>query len=346
MAAGNGIPRDEWSPETRFLNTASYGLPPRRAFEALRVALDDWRAGRVSWEPWCESTERARACFARLGGVAVGDVAVGATASELVGLIAASLPERTSVVVPAGDFSSLVFPWHAQAVRGFTVSEAPLESLAEVVPRGVGVVAFSVVQSASGRVADVEAIAGAAEAVGAITVADVTQACGWLPVDGGRFDAVVCAGYKWLLSPRGTAYLYVGERLRERLAPIHANWYAGERPFESYYGPPVLAAGARRLDTSPAWFSWVGAAPALELLEAVGLERIRDHDVALANRFRAALGHEPADSAIVSLPVEGAEDRLRAAGVQAAVRAGGLRASFHLYNTEEDVDAAVEALRG
>lgn len=340
----SGLPLEEWQAEGVYLNTASYGLPPRRAFDALHEALDDWRAGRVSWEPWCESTERARAAFARLHGVETGDVAVGATTSELVGLIAASIPARSSVLVPEGDFASLVFPWTTQRDRGVTVSEVPLDALVGAIDDDVDVVAFSVVQSSNGVVADATTIAGAARAAGALAVVDATQACGWLPVDASAFDALVCSGYKWLLSPRGTAYAYIGERLRAT-APVHANWYAAEDPFGSYYGlPPRLAPNARRFDTSPAWFSWVGAAPALELLESIGVARIREHDLALANRFRSGLGLAPSDSAIVSLSVAGADEAFRRARIQAATRAGGLRASFHLYNTEADVDAALEAL--
>jgi selenocysteine lyase/cysteine desulfurase len=101
---------------------------------------------------------------------------------------------------------------------------------------------------------------------------------------------------------------------------------------------------ARRLDTSPAWFSWVGAAPALAVLERIGIERIRAHDVELANRFRAGVGLEPAGAAIVAVDVPGADERLARAGIRAAVRAGKVRVSFHLYNTPADVDAALDAL--
>jgi selenocysteine lyase/cysteine desulfurase len=148
-----------------------------------------------------------------------------------------------------------------------------------------------------------------------------------------------------LLAPRGTAYAYVGERVREVLAPIHASWYAGEERFNSYYGlPPRLATTARRFDTSPAWFSWIGAAPAIELLETIGIERIHEHNVRLANRFRTGLRLPLSDSAIVSAQVDGADVRLARAGIQAATRAGALRVSFHVYNTADDVDAALAAL--
>jgi selenocysteine lyase/cysteine desulfurase len=88
----------------------------------------------------------------------------------------------------------------------------------------------------------------------------------------------------------------------------------------------------------------VGTAPALELLADVGVAAVGGHDLMLADRFRAGLGLPSGDSAIVSVDVPGAEQRLAAAGIRAAVRGGRLRASFHLYTTEADVDRALEAL--
>jgi selenocysteine lyase/cysteine desulfurase len=135
--------------------------------------------------------------------------------------------------------------------------------------------------------------------------------------------------------------------VRRRLRPIAAGWYAGADVHGSYYGlPMVLAEDARRFDVSPAWFSWVGTAPTLQLVEQIGIDAIRDHDVALANRFLAGLGHPPGNSAIVTVDVPGAEERLARAGVRAAVRAGRIRASFHVYTTDEDVDLALDALTG
>ena len=334
-----------WQPAGPYLNTASFGLPPQPAWDALQAALADWREGRTSWEPWGESTGRARATFARLLGVEPERVAASNSVSQLVGLVAAAIPDGSCVVAPEIDFSSLLFPFAAQRDRGVELRTVPLDRLAEAVDRDTDVVAFSAVQSATGEVADLDAVVDAARAHGAITVLDATQACGWLPLDGSRFDAIACAAYKWLLSPRGTAFLALGEELLERVRPLAPGWWAGEDPHATYYGPTLrLARDARRLDTSPAWFSWVGTAPALEVLEDVGIEAIHDHDVALANRFRVGLGLPPGDSAIVSTSIPGAAERLRRAGIIASVRASSLRVAFHVYNTEADVDAALEAL--
>jgi selenocysteine lyase/cysteine desulfurase len=333
--------RKLWQPAGSYLNTASYGLPPQPGWDAMQQALIDWQGGRTSWEGWAESTHAARDAFAQMVGVPAERVAVGATVSELIGLVAASV-DRGRLVCAEGDFTSLVWPW---LVSGFDVTEVPLARLADTVDSSTAVVAVSAVQSSSGELADLDAIVAAVRAHDALVVLDATQACGWLPLDAARFDAVACAGYKWLCSPRGTAYLALGDALLDRVAPLHAGWFAGEDIHSSYYGTPVrLAASARRLDTSPAWFSWVGAAPTLELLNEVGIEAIHRHDVSLANRFRAGLGLPPADSAIVSADLPGAEERLAQAGIRASVRGGSLRASFHLYTTESDVDAALDAL--
>ncbi len=339
--------RDLWEPSGPYLNTASYGLPPRPAFEALNAALADWRAGRVSWEPWANSVDRSRAAWARIVGVQAGDVAVGATVSELIGLVAASLPDGARVVVPEIEFTSMLWPFMAHADRGVEVVTVPLDVVAETIDGATELVALSAVQSATGEVADLDAIAGAARDHGALVAVDATQACGWLPLAAASIDFFACAAYKWLMSPRGTAFMAVRPDHLDSIRPLGAGWFAGDDVHQSYYGPPLrLAHDARRLDTSPAWFSWVGTQPALELIEHIGVEAIHNHDVALANRFRDGLGLGPGNSAIVAADVPGAEAHLERAGIRAAVRAGKLRASFHLYNTERDVEAALAALAG
>ncbi|HEV7933635.1 MAG TPA: aminotransferase class V-fold PLP-dependent enzyme [Actinomadura sp.] len=332
-----------WDPQPGWLNTAGYGLPPRPAWSALQEALSEWRHGRVTADRWDASTGRARAAFARLVGVEAGDIAIGGTVSGLLSVVAAGLPDGARVVVPEIEFTSNLFPWLVHADRGVEVTTVPVSRLAEAIDDRTDLVAFSLVQSATGDVAPVDDVVTAARAHGALVVGDATQACGWLPVDAGRFDVLACAAYKWLMAPRGAAFCYVAPDVRDRFRPLQANWYAGEE--HAYYGPPLrLASSARRFDTSPAWFSYVGAVPALELVNEIGVGRIHDHDVALARRFRAGLGLPAGDSAIVGVDVPGAAERLARAGIRVAVREGRVRASFHLYTTEADVDAALDAL--
>ena len=274
------------------------------------------------------------------------DVVVGGQVSAFTGLVALSLPRGARVVCAHGDFTSVL--WPLLVAPGVEVDLVALEDVPAAIDGRTALVAVSAVQSADGRLADLDAIEAAAAHHGALTFVDATQACGWLPLDAGRFDYLAASAYKWLLSPRGTSFMAVRPAAAERLQPHLAGWYAGDDPFASNYGAPLrLAPDARRFDLSPAWLSWVGTAPALELLEQVGVEAIHAHDVGLANRLRDGLGMEPSDSAIVSLVLgrEG-EARLRAAGVMATEREGFVRFSCHLYTTEADVDRALEAVAG
>ena len=114
----------------------------------------------------------------------------------------------------------------------------------------------------------------------------------------------------------------------DAVVPHAAGWYAGEDPLQTFFGGPLrLAASARRLDTSPAWFMWVATAAALGVIEQVGVDAIHAHDVALANRFRAGLGLEPSDSAIVFCDIEDAADKLERAGHP---RGGPRRTAAHV----------------
>jgi selenocysteine lyase/cysteine desulfurase len=336
-----------WTPAGTYLNTASYGLPPNGAWDALQGALEDWRGGRTSWEHWGVPGEEARASFARLVGAPIETVAIGPNVSTFVGQVAASIPDGSRVLAPDVEFTSLLFPFMVQEHRGVTVRLVPPRELAEAIGPDVDVVAFSAVQMATGDVADLEGIATAAARHGAVSVVDATQAAGWLPLDANRFDVVTAHAYKWLMSPRGTAFMAIR---RDRLAwvvPHAAGWYAGEDPLQTFFGGPLrLAESARRLDTSPAWFMWVATAAALAVIEQIGVETIHEHDVALANRFRAALGLEPSDSAIVMSDAPGAAEKLEQAGIRAAVRGGRLRTSWHVYNTDEDVDRTLDVLLG
>jgi selenocysteine lyase/cysteine desulfurase len=334
-----------FSPEGAYLNTATYGLPPRTAYEALQRVADEWRHGRTGFLGWDRSVGAARAAYARLAGVDAGDVATGPAVSMFAAIIAASLPPGARVLCVEGDFTSILFPF--MVAPGIECELVPLDRLAEAVDPRHALVAFSAVQSADGRVADTGAIAAAARHHGARTLVDATQAIGWLPLDHAGLDYVAAAGYKWLLSPRGTGFFWLRPELRDGLVPLTAGWYAGEDPMSSFYGAPLrLAADARRFDLSPSWLCWVGAAPALELLADLGADAIHEHDLRMANRLRAGLGQAPGDSAIVSvggLP-EDAAGRLEAAGVMAAGRGGALRLSCHVYTTESDVDRALEVL--
>jgi selenocysteine lyase/cysteine desulfurase len=275
-------------------------------------------------------------------------VAIGSQVSPLVALVAAAVPDGATVLVPEGEFTSVTFPFLAQEARGIRVLEVPLAEVAEHVDGSTGLVALAAVQSSDGALAPLEAVEEAAARHGVDVLVDLTQAAGWLPVDAGRFAYTVCGAYKWLLSPRGTAFLTVRPDRWDRLVPAAAGWYAGEEPWSSIYGSPLrLARDARRFDVSPGWHAWVGTASSLALLERVGADALHAHALEVEAAFAAAAGLEPAGRAIRALGADEQVPHLLARhGIVAAERAGRLRVSFHVNNTEQEATAAGEVLRG
>lgn len=327
-----------------FLNTPTYGLPPGFVADALRDGLQSWEQGRLEVSAFDEPMAASRAAYASLIGTDQHRVAMGSSVSSLIGLVAASIPNGSRVATLHGEFTSVTFPFAAQAARGVTVTELPRGRL-EDAAGGFDIVAVSLVQSADGFVLDVGTLRRSIAEAGTLTVIDTTQALGWKNVELPWADVAVAAGYKWLLGPRGVAWMSLSERMFETLVPHAANLFAGEDLWSSLYGLPLrLARDARRFDSSPAWFSVLGAGIALPWLASLDRTAVEAHTVGLANRLRAELGLAPAESAIVSIPVAHATDAVQKAGVRASLRAGAARVGFHLYNTEEDLERLLDAL--
>jgi selenocysteine lyase/cysteine desulfurase len=334
-----------------YLAVASIGLPPRIAVEALTADLAAWAAAERDPMGYDPVISRTRESYARLVGVPASRVAAGSQTSVLTSVVAAAVPEGAEVLVADGDFSSIVFPFLQRSLlehNGIHVRSVPLEALADSITEQTWLVAFSLVQSATGVVADVDAIREAAARTGTFTFCDFTQAAGVHPVDASLFDVAVCHSYKWLCAPRGVAFMTVSERIDPALTPLQAGWYAGDDVWSSVYGPSMkLALDARRFDVSPAWQAWIGAEQSIGLFAGLDIAEIWARTSGLGDQLCDALGIPQQHQAIVTWPDASGHDLLALieAGVRVSGRAGRLRASFHLWNDESDVAAVVAALR-
>ena len=327
-----------------FLDTATYGVPPRFVADALRDCVREWEEGGLAVSVFAEPVRASRAAYASLIGVAEGQVAMGNSVSSMLGLVAASIPDGARVATVRGEYTSVTFPFAAQAGRGVTVTELASGRLEDAAGE-FDVVAASLVQSADGAVLDVQTLRRSVAESGTLTVIDVAQALGWKNVELPWADVAVAPSYKWLLGPRGVAWMSLSKRMFASLVPHAANPFAADDLWSALYGLPLrLATTAQRFDSSPAWFSVLGAGLSLPWIASLNRTAVEEHCVGLANRLRVELGLAPADSAIVSIPAADAADALHKAGIRASVRAGATRVGFHLYNTEADLDRLLDAL--
>jgi len=345
MATSLARARAEFGRTSGYLAAASMGLPCRGTVEALRADLDAAFDGGRTPADYEEVVARGRALYAQLADVGVDDVALGSQTSVLAGLVAAWLPAGSEVLTVEGEFTSMTYPFLVRP--DLTVRAVPLGDLAHAIHAGTTLVAFSSIQSATGDLADVDAVVRQAERHGARTFCDLTQAAGVHPVNAAQFDITVCHAYKWLCSPRGAAFLTVRGDLHDLIPPVQAGWYAGRDVWASIYGITMdLAPGARRFDVSPVWPAWVGAVPALELFASLDIDEVWRHGAELGAMTLEALGEPVQHQAVVTVADEDGEKlrALTAAGIRASGRAGRLRLAFHLWNDEDDVERVARAL--
>jgi cysteine desulfurase / selenocysteine lyase len=151
---------------------------------------------------------------------------------------------------------------------------------------------------------------------------------------------------------------YFADDLREAMTPVLAGWKAGEEPLASFYGPDmILSETASRFDLSVAWFNALAERASMRALESLGFERAHQHNLNLAHTMREALlshsipfadhGIERGSTIFATAPRSpDASERLKEAGIVAAMRSGRIRLSLHVYNTDAQVEHVGELLRG
>ncbi len=336
----------EFAPIGHFLDTATVGLPPQSAVSRFKDVLQQWQDGTLYAPDFDESVQNSVLHFAKLIDTDPKTCAIVPQVSISSAMVASSLPEGSTVLLAENDFTSVLFPFFVQHDLGkLNIKVVKFDQILESISGEVDLVAVSSVQSADGRVLDLDALYEASTSNGVKTYLDLTQAAGWKKVKAHRFDIVAASAYKWLCSPRGTGFLSVSQEAMSWLKPLDAGWYAGADPWTSIYGSPLrLSCEGRRYNISPDWFGYYAAETALAHLDEVGIENIEAHNVHLANLLLSELGLPESNSAIVSLTTDVALEKFVEANIQTTVRAGRTRLTFHLYNDIGDVEAAAKVL--
>ena len=345
-----------------WLDTPASAPGARPVTSALASAITSWQEGSLGAADWERAVQQARAGFARYLGVLEAHVALMGSVAEAAATVAASLPgQGGTVVVGDNEFRSNLFPWLALGARGYRIIRVPADragrtdSLLAAIDERTALIAVSHVLSADGERTDLVRLRAAADSVGARIFADVTQSLGVLGLGlaAARPDYLAVHGYKWLLCPRGAAWLVTPHH--SELRPLMPSWKSTADG--GYFGGSLrLAAGAARCDTSPAWLCWVGAEAAIALLSRLPAAAVERHCLACAAAFReGALGAgakpvsagKPSHIAVVRVDdPDTVRARLRSHRVRARVLGDRLRVGFHYFNDDQDVAAALGALHG
>jgi selenocysteine lyase/cysteine desulfurase len=359
-----------------WLNTAHQGPLPRGAVAASEHAARLKAAPHsIGDDDFTEVPEHLRGRLADLVGASAEEIVLGNSASHGLHLIANGLEwhDGDEVLTVAGDYPATVLPWQRLAPLGVQVRAVkprgglltPQQLADEIGPR-TRLVAVTWVDSFTGRTLDLDGIGTVCRAREVLVVVNGSQALGARPIDvcTTPVDAVVSCGYKWLCGPYGTGFTWLHPDLLDQLHPQQAYWLAMQagQGLDQMRGTTLRHdLGVRAFDVfCPAAFAttlpWTAA---LELVLGVGVGVIGDYDQRLVSRFLNGVDeHEyevlsPADGpsrstlVVLSRRDGTTADRhrqLTQAGIDTAYREGNLRLSMHLFNTDNQIDQALNRL--
>jgi selenocysteine lyase/cysteine desulfurase len=351
-----------------YLNTCSQGALSDAVEAGFHDFIASWHDQGSPWERWVEDYETARTEFARFINASPDEIAIVTNVSAGINSIASALNfrERPKVVMGEFEFPTMGHVWLGQRARGADVrfvsaerDRIPIAHYEEAIDSQTLIVPVTHVCFKNGFRSEVTAITQIAHGCGAFVMLDDYQDCGTRPVDVQAMDLdfYLSGTLKYLLGPPGLAFLYVRKELILSLSPSVTGWFAQANPFA--YNPQhfELSPTARRFESgTPSVPNVYGAVPGIQLLQKIGMDKVARHIRNLTQELLQSAGEmgirtkTPADSdgPVVVLQSRDATllvKKLAEGGMVASNRYDGLRISFHVYNTMDDVRAVMEILR-
>lgn len=364
----------ELFPVTRnqtFLNHAACSALPEPVAEAVHKHVEEFSRLGPTHE---DVSDLGKEAFGRLINASVDEIAFIGNTSIGVNIAANVLrfPRRSKVVTTDLEYPTVVYPFLRKSL-GFEVvyvrnvnGRVRLEDMEKAVDDNTVAVAISQVEYANGFRHNVKALSEIAHKHGAFLINDAIQACGAMDVDVKRDDVdfLAAACYKWMLSPPGAGYLYVKKELIEQFEPPMVGWASVDQSifntteFWDIWKMPLAKTASRFEAGSPSFASHIGAREAIKLLLSQGMENVERRILKITDYLIERLSNagfklqtplEPqCRSGIVNFIVRNPQktaDALQKKNIVVSPRANGIRVSPHFYNTEEEIDRLVEAVK-
>jgi selenocysteine lyase/cysteine desulfurase len=355
-----------------YLNSGSYCALANEVKAAFEAYLEDRLLAGADWDLWITKNESVRALTASLLRALPDEIAVTASVSAGINSLASALDfagPRNKVVVSDFEFPTNAQIWHAQEPRGARVVHVPragdgyipLEMFERAIDESTQLVAITHVCFRNGAKLDIPGIVRLAHAKGARVLVDCYQSVGSADIDVKTWDVDFAVGgmLKYLLGTAGIAFLYARGALVSSLLPTNSGWFAQAQIAAMDITANRPAPSARRFEAgTPPVVNCYAAEAGLRLLLRVGAPAIEQRIGALTRRCMLQLAEigwpsitptlNERRGAMVALPSRD-DGRVTAEllkrDIVTSPRDGNVRASFHFYNNEDDVDAFVAAAK-
>jgi selenocysteine lyase/cysteine desulfurase len=356
-----------------YLNSGSYCALADSVKEAINNYMDDRLLVGANWDVWVMKNEAVRSLMAQVLRAQPDEIAVTASASAGINALASAFDfkgRRNKVVISDFEFPTNAQIWHAQELRGARVVHVPrdadgyipLEHFEKLIDEETQLVAVTQVCFRNGAKLDIPGIVKLAHAKGAKVLLDCYQAVGAMTVDVKKLDVDFAVGgmLKYLLGTAGLGFLYVRNELIPGLTPTNTGWFAQANITAMDITANRPSPTARRFEAgTPAVVNCYAVEAGLKIILEVGTDVIEERVKYLTRLYmdrleeiewpsitpRADERHGPM-ICVRAKQVAQLFGRLTEQDIVTSFRDENLRATFHFYNSEKDVDAIIGALLG
>ncbi len=354
-----------------YLNSGSYCALAGCVEAAFDAYMEERLTMGANWDHWVMKNEAVRGHMAKLLGALPDEIAITTSASAGINALASALDfsgSRKKIVISDFEFPTNAQIWHAQERRGAQVVHVkraqdgyiPLEHFEELINEETKLVAITHVCYLNGAKLDIPGIVKLAHARGAKVLVDCYQSVGALGFDVKALDVDFAAGgmLKYLLGTAGIGFLYVRDSLIQDLVPTNSGWFAqadiGAMDITANRPSPT----ARRFEAgTPPVVNCYAAEAGLNYLLGVGGEAVEARILALTGRCMDGLEEigwpsvtprrDDRRGPTVAVPSSDADrltKELMDRGIVTSHRGGNIRAAFHFYNNDDDIEAFIGAM--
>lgn len=253
-----------------------------------------------------------------------------------------------------------------------------IEDYEKVVDDRTRVLPISLVQFSSGQRMDLARLSEICDRHGTMLFLDSIQALGAIRINvrSCNIASISAGGYKWLCGPLGSGILFVSHSVRDELEPEMISWFGLDEQQRKSLWRRIVCGGDlidRRMKVSPKshvfdhsfenYIEAVGLTESIKFLRRIGLDRIERRIFQLTDYFIERLDSEKLDiltprkreerAGILAfsfwkgrISYEHAKGIEKSLGkVKLVVRMNRIRSATHFFNSKEDIDTAIDAIR-
>jgi selenocysteine lyase/cysteine desulfurase len=348
----------------RYLLNHSVGRPLKNTQQHLaRHYFLPWEASNQEpWQQWLPAVEKFTAALGLLFNASSSQFCPQVNLSSGLTKLLMSHPrlqqKNCTVLMAQCDFPSMGFVMQKALPECATIKFIPQdENLTDItvwqryLTDDIDLVFVSHVYSNTGVQAPVEGIVASSKLTNTLSIIDVAQSAGVIPLDLSALNAdfVIGSSVKWLCGGPGAAYLWVNPEQLPHCKPKDVGWFSHQNPFEFDINHFVFNSSALKFwGGTPSVAPYIIAANSINYFAELGVDKVRMHNLAMLTLIHQELAKFVVSpilnnqcSGTAVLDFSNQQDTvlkaLNYAGVGVDARKYGIRVSPHVYNTPDEM---------